>query len=289
MYDRAPAVPGRGLGTGLLAGFLASIIGIALACGAVLLASSQVIALAAITLGFAVPVGASAWLVRPTSWAVPPLFAVLSLPGYFVAELCANIVYTTRAHNVPISLILHSLSRPAVLSRFFEESFTDGRSLAFIAVMLVIVLAMSLTAVLYARSRAGARMRPAGGAASGPPGRPAPPPGPYLNRPPYPNGPSPQGLPHAPPVSSGGPVFPGPPTPAGPVAHRPPPAPSPAYGPAAPYGPPGPPPGPPATPPPGPPPGSTSGSAPGGTRRLDPDEFDQMLYEAEQERRARED
>lgn len=315
MYSNAPRIPSRGLGTGLLAGFFGWVIALVLAVGIGMLDLPYQLSV----LTFALPVGASAWLVRPTSWGVPPLFTVLSIPGYYIAEMVRAVFQlSARLHTSPVLMFEQMLKH---LDTLFRSYLGEGQSVALWAGTVVLVLVLSLTAVLFGRSRAGARPSPTGprpgfppgpqmgppqmgppaGAQMGPYGGPGPygaqgRPGPAMPPPPG-AGPPQGGYPPGPPPAYGPGPGPGPAAASGPAGPGT--GPGPGYGP--PQGPPSGPPGPPqgvqpagpsgppqsASPLPAPPP--ASGPAPGGTRRLDPDEFDQMLYEAEQERRAREE
>jgi hypothetical protein len=276
MYS-APPIPSRGLGTGLLAGFFGWVVAVALCVGigAFGLPYEMVI------LAFAIPVGLSAWIVRPTSWGVPVLYALLSVPGYFIAAVLSGAFRLSDSAGTPFLRVVGTLLSPDHLLILLRLYVSDGKNLGLWGGALVLVFLLAMTAVLFGRSRAARAM------SGGPrPGYPAP--GPYSGPGPY--GPGP-----------GGPAY-GP----GPGGAFPPPAgmagPAPAYGPPSAYGPAvrprpgpgyGPPPGPPVPAgPPGPmppqdhaPPPPQAGPGPGGTRRLDPDEFDQMLYEQEQERR----
>jgi hypothetical protein len=283
MYS-APPIPSRGLGTGLLAGFFGWLVAVALSVGigAFGLPYEMVI------LAFAIPVGLSAWVVRPTSWGVPVLFTILSVPGYFIADFLRSAIQVADHTHTSVTTVLGALLRPDRVIDVLRLYVEDVKTLGLWGGALVLVFLLSMTAVLFGRSRAARAM------SGGPrPGYPAP--GPYSGPGPYGPGPGPG------PAYGSGPAY-GP----GPGGAFPPPAgapgPAPAYGPPSAYGPAaqprpvsgyGPPPGPPVPAgQPGPlppqdhaPPPPSAGPGPSGTRRLDQDEFDQMLYEQEQERR----
>ncbi|HEY3685486.1 MAG TPA: hypothetical protein VGL93_20825 [Streptosporangiaceae bacterium] len=265
MYS-APPIPGRGLGTGLLAGFFGWVVAVALCAGigAFGLPYEMVI------LAFAIPVGLSAWIVRPTSWGVPVLYTLLSVPGYFIADFLRGAITIAGRTHGSVTAVLAALLRPDHLGDVLRVYVEDGTTLGLWGGALVLVFLLAMTAVLFGRSRAARAM------SGGPrPGYPAP--GPYSGPGPY--GPGPGGA-FPPPAGMAGPAPAyGPPSAYGPAA-RPGPGYGPPPGPPVPAGPPGPmPPREHAPPPP------QTGPGPGGTRRLDPDEFDQMLYEQEQERR----
>lgn len=291
MYRNPPRVESRGLGTGLVAGFFGWLIATAL-----IIAVAQLkITYVPPALVFAVVVGLCSWLSRPTSWGVPVLYVLLSIPGLFVAIIVASVIAATVAtHASQLSLLANGV----FLGGFTRAYVSAPRNIAFHLGAVVLVLVLSVVAVAVFRSRAKRHLAPAGPPPGYPP-PPGPPPGPYGSPGPY-----------GPPAHAGPAYPPAPPPPAylsgppagyaaqyGPGHGAPPgPAPSPAYPPVtgpppapAGYGPPPEPPRQPAAPPPVPAPPPAGGPRPPGTRRLDPDEFDQLIYEEEQERRAREE
>jgi len=333
MYSNPPRAESRGLGAGLVTGFFGWLIATAAIVAAAVLTATEGTALpqwiGAVV--FAIVLGGCAWIVRPTSWGVPVLYTLLSIPGLLVSRVIAGVVATTLVtHTSPASLLTSGPFYEAVLRGYVNAPANVGFHLGAV----VLVLLLSVIAVAVFRARAARRAGQAGPApgyrpqAGPPPGLPGPPPVP-------PGSPGPQGPPSGPyggPAVYGEPAAPyagpgpyGQPQPPGPsatAAPGPPPGPAPAPPPGPPrtypaeppagYGPPRrpglagssptpPPPGqapnpagPPAAPAFGPPPvagppaGPAGAARPGGTRRLDPDEFDQLIYEEEQERRARE-
>lgn len=305
MYRNPPPVESRGLGTGLLAGFFGWFIALGLIVGiSVLAVNNGVRGLAHVPpqAVFIVVLGICPWLARPTSWGVPVLYGLLSIPGYLVTLLLTSVTTATLvSHRSPMALLADGV----FLGAFTRGYVSDTGTIVAHAYTVVLVLLSALIAVAVFRSRAKRRLAPAGP----PPGYrppPGPPPGPYgppaHAGPAYPAAPPPPAYLSGPPAGyaaqygpgHGAPPGPAPNPPAYPPVSGPPPAPA-GYGPppepprqpAAPV--PAPPPvaGPPPVP--GPPPAPAGGQPPPGTRRLDPDEFDQLIYEEEQERRAREE
>lgn len=282
MYSNPPRVESRGLGAGLLAGFFGWFVTLGLIVGiGVLVADTGSHGLAVVPPQalFIVVLGICPWLARPTSWGVPVLYGLLSIPGLLVTLLLATVTTTTLAtHRSPVAL----LADGAFLGAFTRGYVSDPVSVLAHAGTVVLIVLSSVVAVAVFRSRA--RRGPA---RAGPPGPLRP--GPYGGPSPY--APQAHAGPAYPPVPAPAPPSgPGGAYPARPAAGYAPPQPAPEYGPPHRPGPAGPPPAAPYPPPsPVPAPPSAGGDRPGGTRRLDPDEFDQLLYEEEQARRARED
>lgn len=292
MYDRpptAPAAPGRVL-SGLLAWVLAAIIGTALVAGLCTFLPHTGGQGWLYIPAFAVPVAATAWLIRPASPVVPVLYVVLSVPGFFLADLAGQAIQASRHldETDSVTIFLNSLA-PGTLPHLLAIYATEPMNFVRLGLVLLIVAAGAVTATLFARARArrlDAPSEPQTDRSPFTPPRPGPQPpqgGPY--------GP-PQQQPYAPapyPQSPYARQQPPPGYPAQPPFPHPPQAPVPGPPPGAWHGPPaGPQPGPPPGPPvPTAPPGQAppNGPTPSGTARLEPGELDQMLYEHEQARR----
>lgn len=295
MYARpptAPAAPGRVL-SGLLAGFLASIIGVALVAGLSTFLPALPLLMAP---AFAIPVAASAWLIRPASPVVPVLYVVLSIPGFFLATMASQAIRLSQHVDQLDSVsAFFAYLAPDTLPRSLDIYATTPAYLIRLGVVLLIVAAGAFTAMLFARSRARRSTGPApmpGGPPAPQAGRPPftpPQPGPQPPHGPYGPPPQPQQPPYAPQAPYAQQPYPQqqppPGYPAQPQFPQPPQAPVAGPQPGPPPGArPGPPPGPPV---PAAPPGQAppNGPTPGGTVRLEPGEFDQLLYEQEQARR----
>lgn len=141
----APPIPARGLGPGMLAGFLAWVVGIGLM--AAVLGAGQ--GDPATALVFALVIGLGAWVVRPTTWAVPVLYVVLATLGFAVSRVTAGVIMLLVRSDLPPGLLVNMFVTP----RMYLASMSRPSGVIAHLIVLVTVLALSSTAVLFARSR----------------------------------------------------------------------------------------------------------------------------------------